>query len=315
MINYLLEELNLDESRRSSIEAFSETYRLKPYVKILKDSHDLVGKLKKICPDKIKDNGDCIVELYRYNIKLSKAVYPYLAILENILKIRITNYLRNKYGEDYYYNKILIFQALELDKFDKQIFEQYFNHKINKFVREDLIGKYKKAHPNLSITKIKHKISQIKRALSILSDAEEYCFKNNYPSLDGFIESKPTLNYWITILEIKNLFTKNDETLDLKSIFPAIKSEDIKTLKTITQKLDDIRMLRNYISHYNRIICTKISKDLTLWDIYENIVGLFSLLGCEKVNSIIGDITCCRQSDFEILYRKLDFVHNFEIPC
>ncbi|MDR1327932.1 MAG: hypothetical protein LBJ74_05955 [Heliobacteriaceae bacterium] len=313
MIDYLLEKLNLDESRRPSIEAFSEAHRLKPYVKILENSPDIINKLKRISPEIIKDSWDCIVELYRYNIKLSKAVYPYLAILENILKIKITNYLKNKYGKDYYYNKDIIFEALDLDKFDKEMFEQYLHHKINRVIYVDLVEKYKETNPELSKDKIKSKIIKIKWAISILSDADEYCFKNNYPNLEGFIETKPTLNYWITLLEIRKFFAKDDESLDLKEIFPAIKNEDIKTLKTIVQKLDDIRMLRNYISHYNRIICTKISKHLTLRDIYENIIEIFNLLGCQDVNYIVGDITCCGQSDFEALYSKLDFVH--EIIC
>ena len=90
-----------------------------------------------------------IIPIYRYNIKLSKAIYPYLAILENALKIKLSNYLKEKYGENFYYNNELIFSSLNFDDFDKEIIKEYFNHKINKFVREELIAKYKENDPNL----------------------------------------------------------------------------------------------------------------------------------------------------------------------
>lgn len=279
----------------------------------MEQNPDIIDNLKKIYPDKIKDNWDCIVELYRYNIKLSRSIYPYLAILENIVKIHISNYLKNKYGEDFYYNEELFFKKLKFDEFDIKIFRKYFNHKINKYVREELIEIYKKHNPELKKEKIKNKITKIKRAVSILSDAREYRFKNTKCNLQSFVESKPTLNYWITLLEIKSLYSKNNETdcdLEFDSIFPNAAKQDVRTLKTISQKLNDIRILRNNISHYNKIIYTDISKNLTLWDIYKSITELFALLGCSDVRYIIGDIACCEKSDFENLYHKFDFLHN-----
>lgn len=310
MIDYLMEKLGLKKSRKENIENFSEAYRLKPYVKILAENPDFYDELRKIYPDKIKDNWDCVVELYRYNIKLSKAIYPYLAILENVLKIKLSNYLKEKYGENFYYNNELIFISLKFDDFDKKIIKEYFNHKINKFVREELIAKYKENDLTLAIDKIKTKISKIKKALSVLTDAEEYRFQNKDHSLNGFIETKPTLNYWITLLEIENLYKLDDNKYELKNIFPKAEQEDLRTLKTIARKLDDIRILRNYVSHYSKIVYANITSNFTVWDIYKNTIELFKLLGCEDVNYIIGDINCCTHSSFEGLYNELAFIHK-----
>lgn len=313
MIEYIVTELNLTESRKPQIALFSETYRLKSYIQILKNNPEIFDLLKAVYPDKIKDNWDCVVELYRYNLKLSKAVYPYLAILENVLKIRLSEYLRQKYHENWYCDEGLFFHALEFDDFDRKIFEKYFNHKINKFVREDLINEYKEINRDYSKDRIKSKIQKIKHGISILSDARDYRLTNRNPCLQGFIETKPTLNYWITLLEVKKLYDAEDGKVVLKGIFVNIEKEEIRTLKTIAQKLDDIRLLRNDISHYNRIICRKIAGSLELRDIYRNIIAIFHLLGCNDVNWMIGDINCCPKGSFEGLYKELEFIHQYEI--
>lgn len=312
MIQYLLKNLHLKDSRIANIEAFAEKARLEPYVKILDKTPDIIEHLKKIYPNRIKDNWDCIVELYRYNIKLSKAIYPYLAILENIIKGKLSEYLKLKHGEDFWFDNKLFFNLLGFDDFDIGIVNKYFNHKINKVVREEIISLYQNYDSQISKKAIRNKLEKIKKAISILSDSSEYRFKNTNCSFVGFVESKPTLNYWITLLEITGLYQNKDnlDELELKAIFPNIKIENVRTLKTIAQKLDDIRLLRNAISHYNRIICTNITKDKDLWDIYTNINELFILLGCNDVNYVIGDIACCNNGNFETLYHKFDFLHE-----
>lgn len=312
MIQYLLKQLNLKQERISNIEAFSEKSRLEPYVKIINENPNIIKELQNIYPNRIKDNWDCVVELYRYNIKLSKAIYPYLSILENIIKVKLSDYLKSRYGEEFYHNEELFLKMLDLDEFDITILRQYFNHKINKFTREEIISLYRKHNAAIAGKAVKNKLSQIKRAISILSDAAEYRFKNTECSYSDFVEVKPALNYWITLLEIKGLYLKEntEDKFNLKQVFPNVQNEDLRTLKTIAQKLDDIRLLRNAISHYNRIICTKISKDFDLWDIYTNIIELFHLLGCNDVNYVIGDINCCKNGSFEMLYNKLEFLHS-----
>ncbi len=313
MIKEFLQKLQLNETRTSSIKAFAEKDRLRPYLKIIEENPNIINDLKKVYPSRIKDNWDCVVELYRYNIKLSKAIYPYLAILENVIKIELSNYLKQKYEEDFWFNHKLFYQVLEFNDFDISIIDKYFNHKFNKIVRDEIMSAYIENNNTISKKAIRNKIEKIKKAISVLSDASEYRFKNTNPSFIGFVETKPTLNYWITLLEITSLYRiseENSDKLDLKPIFPNIDKEDVRTLKTIAQKLDDIRLLRNAISHYNRIIYTNISQDLDLWDIYTNIIELFRLLGKDDVNYIIGDIACCTNGNFETLYKKFDFLHS-----
>lgn len=311
MIDFLMNELNLDSARRFQIENFYEVNRLMPYVNLIKTFPQIYKILLKIYPNKIKDNWDCVVELYRYNIKLSKSIYPYIYILENILKIRIADYLVEKYNDEWYKNEELFFKLLDMNTYDKEIFERYFNHKINKFVREELFDIYKNNGNNLSKSKIKSKISTLKKANSIISDAREYCFKNHSPSLKSFIETKPTLNYWITILEIRKLFiNETTNNFDIKGIFPNIINEGEESLVQIIQKLDDIRLLRNAISHFSQVAFIELHKNKYIWNIYEDIISLLHLLGCKDINWLIGDINCCFNSSFEYLYNELTEIHN-----
>ena len=313
MIEYFIKELDLDEKRKESIKSFAEISRLLSYIQIIKENPTIIDNLKAIYPEKIKDNWDCIVELYRYNIKLSKTLYPYLAILENVIKVRLSNYLYTKYGDNFWFNTGLFYGLLELDDFDNEIINKYFYHKINKIVREQIIKEYLEHDTTLSRTAIKTKLGKIRKAIAILSEAIEYRFKRKTSfTIFDFLETKPTLNYWITLLEVQGLYYKanSKEELELKLIFPNVNNEDVRTLRTITQKLDDIRLLRNAISHYNRIIYTNIAPKLDLWKIYTNIIEILKLLGCDDINYLIGDITCCSNSDFEILYHKFDFLHE-----
>ncbi len=312
MIRYLLRHFISKEEKSCSIETFSEMAELKPYAAIIAEAPDIANNLKEIYPNKIKNNRDCVIELYKYNIKLSRAIYPYLSILENLIKIKTSDYLKRKFGENFYCNEELFLDLLELDDFDRKILYEYFNHKINKFVREEIMNKYKRHDNSISKKAVRNKLSQIKKGIAILSDASEYRFKNTNCSMDNFIETKPTLNYWITLFEIKGLYLKNNSSaeLDFKQIFPNAAQEDARTLKTISQKLDDIRLLRNSISHYSKIIYTDISKSLDLWDIYENIKELFYLLGYDDINQVTEDIRCCKDSDFELLYKEFDFLHK-----
>lgn len=242
---------------------------------------------------------------------MSKSIYPYIYILENILKIRISNYLKEKYNDEWYKNEELFFELLDMDSFDKDIFEKFFNHKINSFVRNELSDIYKSNNKDLSKTKIKSKISTIKKANSVISDVREYCFKNHSPSLIDFIEKKPTLNYWITILEIRKLFINSQtNNFDIKGIFHNINKENEETLVQIIQKLDNIRLLRNAISHFSQVAFIEIYKNKYIWNIYEEIINLLHLLGCEDINWVIGDIDCCANSAFEHLYNELIEIHN-----
>ena len=85
----IINKLNLPRNRESKISLFLSMvsyYRLLPYIEFLKNNPDIPAQL----PD-CKDCWDAVVYLYRYNIKLSNAIYPYIYLLEITLKTRINN--------------------------------------------------------------------------------------------------------------------------------------------------------------------------------------------------------------------------------
>lgn len=82
-------------------------YKLFPYIEYIKDNAGFLGQnLKKF--NNSKDLWDLLVFLYRYNIRLSIAIYPYIYLLETTLKTEITNYLCRTINDDWYKDQILL---------------------------------------------------------------------------------------------------------------------------------------------------------------------------------------------------------------
>jgi len=105
----LIKELNLPESRYDNICRFLETvsyYKLLPYIEFIQNNENIENDFK-LCIPNYKDLWDGITELYRYNIKLSVAIYPYIYVLETTLKNKINNYLCEKLDKNWYTNKDL----------------------------------------------------------------------------------------------------------------------------------------------------------------------------------------------------------------
>jgi hypothetical protein len=102
----IINKLNLPEKRKPQISLFLSMvsyYRLLPYIEFIKNNPEITAKL----PD-CKDCWDAIVYLYRYNIKLSSAIYPYIYLLETILKTRVNNLFCSTFGIDWYKNKTVL---------------------------------------------------------------------------------------------------------------------------------------------------------------------------------------------------------------
>lgn len=98
--NKIIQKLNLSSDRHDRVYAFLQTvsyYKLNPYVDFIKNNKDVSKKLKDIIPA-CKDNWDCVVFLYRYNIKLSASIYSYIYLIETTLKTKINNELCKSYG-------------------------------------------------------------------------------------------------------------------------------------------------------------------------------------------------------------------------
>jgi hypothetical protein len=276
IVSKLIQELNLENTRDISIYNFLKTVhycRLRPYINLIKEFPDIESEFKNLIPD-CKDKWDIIVYLYRYNIKLSMAIYPYIYLLENVLKTQITYELCDKLGENWY-------------------IDENFLTNLNDKTRAYFV-------------KFKYK----------------YLKTTQTPDLEDFIENHTVFGYWITLLEINNLW--DSKNIKLKKLFVNSSIIDLISVPTreIYTKLKSINDLRNNIAHHNQIIRKKISTrtkhDCYLGDIYQNILYILSHLGCNNIDWMIGDLHCkpekhCKGNSFEILYKNLEFIHNYEI--
>jgi len=127
----LIQELNLPESRYDSICKFLETvsyYKLLPYIEFIKNNQNIENDFK-LNIKGYKDLWDGVTELYRYNIKLSIAVYPYIYVLETALKNKINNYLCEKLDKNWYTNQDLYNNASKNTR-------EYLSDFNNKYLKE-----------------------------------------------------------------------------------------------------------------------------------------------------------------------------------
>jgi hypothetical protein len=119
-ISKIISQLSLDNKRNLQIEEFLETvpyYRLVPYIELLTNNIKAVEFLYKENPD-FKDKWDMAVYLYRYNIRLSASIYPYIYLFETTLKNKINNYLCSNIGYNWISNEQLFYTFKDKDKKD-----------------------------------------------------------------------------------------------------------------------------------------------------------------------------------------------------
>lgn len=103
-INRIIEKLELDKIRYNKLLKFLKTvsyYKITPYIDFASIESDVLNDISKLIPD-CKDKWDIAVFLYRYNIKLSMAIYPYIYLLENTLKNQINNEMTKCFGYEWY---------------------------------------------------------------------------------------------------------------------------------------------------------------------------------------------------------------------
>ena len=272
LIEKIFIKLNLPESRNESIRVFLETvsyYKLNPYVDFIKNNPQIVEKINKKTNG--KDAWDAVTFLYRYNLKLSNAIYPYVYILETTLKTKINNLMCQTFGTEWYKDKAVL-------------------HKFNQ-----------------------RSINYAERK------AEDYLKEAHYPNVMDFAENYTTLGYWVAVIESGNFW--NSQYIKIGNLFSANGKINPATISTkeLNKKLRTLNDLRNCISHYNRIIGCKIDRkgysNCRLKDVYAIIIYLFELLGCEDLNWMVGDINCCPNGTFELLYKEFEFIHSYDIKA
>lgn len=274
-IEKITTKLNLPESRNHKIEKFLETvsyYKLLPYVDFIKNNREIEEKINaKILG---KDSWDAVTFLYRYNIKLSNAIYPYIYLLETTLKTKVNNLFCSTMGDEWYKDKAFLYQ---------------FNLRSINYIEKTI---------------------------------EDYLKESTHPSVIDFVENSTTLGFWNAVVESGNLW--NSKPIKMCNLFSASGKINPATLsiKEINKKLRSLNDLRNCISHHNRIIGCKIDRkgysNYRLYDVYQNILYLLTLLGCDDIDWMIGDLHCvktefCNGNSFESLYKEFDFINSCDI--
>lgn len=273
----IIQKLKLCPEREDRISFFISTvsyYKLLPYIDFVMRNQEVTTKINKQI--EAKDNWDTVVFLYRYNIKLSSAIYPYIYLLETTLKTQINNVFCYTFGYEWYKTSSVL-------------------HRANK--------------------------SSVNYLEKVMSD---YLNEAQKPNVMDFVENNTTFGYWVAILESGNYWNSNDIKLNKMFSANGKKNPALISLKDVIKKLRSVKDLRNYISHHNQIIGCNIKgkaySQLKLWDIYQNILNLFNLLGCDDVEWMIGDLQCqpsehCAGNSFEILYKQFEYINQCEIKA
>lgn len=266
----IIKKLDLSKKRESNVNFFLETisyYKLLPYIDFIANNQIIMNKINQKIDG--KDNWDAVVFLYRYNIKLSKAIYPYIYLLETTLKNKINHVLCKNFDNNWYKESSVL-------------------HKAGKQTVEYLLEK-KCKYLNASVN----------------------------PHVMDFIENYTTLGYWVAIVDSSNFW--NSKEIQIRELFSMNKKLNpaLVKQKKIIQQLRSIKDLRNAISHYNQIIGCRLARKgyshFRLGDVYQNIIYLLTLLGCEDINWMIGDLDCCSNGSFESLYNEFGFIHDCDI--
>jgi hypothetical protein len=298
------------------------SYKLIPYINMIKDNDELYTSIKKQV--NIKNKWEAIVYLYRYNIKLSIALYPYIYLLETILKTRINNKLTVKYTDYWFRDELLLIKANKINNInDLSLYNKYKDKEMTKEIEAELLNDFALINDQLhglneeiiSPTKIKTKVKHVKRCCFLYQEKQKALLENPRISCIEFAENKVTLGYWLSILGITDFWENETKFID---IFPNLCTNLSK--KTLLAKLENIRILRNKIAHHSQIIgINQIKKGLSLFDIYKDIEQLFECLNVNfNADFNIMELKCnmhedCNKRSFLILYKELEQIHDKEI--
>jgi len=332
-VNTIIKQLKLEENLSSEINLFLlnvSFYRIAPYVDFISKNKETFEYIKEKTNGIISNEWEAVVYLYRYNIKLSISIYPYIFLLETILKTRINNKLTEKYTDYWFRDEALFLKAYEItNATDLSIYNKYKNIDITEQVENNIYEDYylindqleRLEKDKLSNNKIKTKIQYIKKCGYIYRGKQEALINNSAITCMDFVENKVMLGYWLSILSIKNLW-ENSEGVFLKNIFSKL-PEPI-TKKVINKKLESIRILRNKIAHHAQIVGKNHIKNtreekVSLIDVYKDMKDIFEYLDVNlDGNFEIMELKCnkhlnCSKRSFEILYDELAQIHEYEI--
>jgi hypothetical protein len=276
-INRVIQKLKLSESRTANVFKFLTTvsyYKLNPYVDFVANNAAL-----KFEAQEIKDAWDFVVLLYRYNIKLSMAIYPHIYLLETTLKTQINNEMTKFYGFNWYK--------------DIQPVRSKNNAKTVDYV-----------------VAVRNKYLDKSRKNSSLGD-----FVENNTTFGYWVALLQIPEYWDSKdIKLKRLFVNDDiqflNKVPTKEIYSKLISiNDLRNSishhnQIIGKKLISSRTNHEYslLEIYQNIVY--LLKHLNCNDID----WMIGDLHCAEKNF-------CKGNSFETLYKELEFIHQYEIQA
>jgi len=321
----IIEQLSLSPELEPDIDNFLSIvsfYKIAPYVNFLKENPNMYEYLKS--KTNIKNKWEATIYLFRYNVKLSIALYPHIFLLETTLKTRINSKLTECYTDYWFRDEFLLLTINKIDNVnDLSLYNKYKNCEFTKDVSKNLEEDLQLINDQLkelgkdysSNTKLRNKITHIKRCCGLYLESKKALSENPRLNCVEFVENKTTLGYWLAILRISTLW-ENDA--QLIKIFPNLPNNYSKG--ELLSKLENIRILRNKIAHHCRIIgLNQIKENISLKTIFDDIKLIFKFLGIDSEDYFdIMELKCnkysgCSQRSFEILYNELEDIHNKEI--
>lgn len=323
----IIEQLSISSEFEKDINEFLNIvsfYKIAPYVNFLKENSDTYDYIKK--QTGVKNKWEAIIYLFRYNVKLSLSLYPYIFLLETVLKTRINSKLTEQYTDYWFRDELLLLKINQIDTMnDLSLYNKYKKQELTRdkanSLKEDLelvndqlkeLGK-----EYIGTTKITSKLKHIKRCCYLYLETQNALTMNPRTTCVEFVENHTTLGYWLSILSTSFLW-ENDAKL--MEIFPNLPTNFPK--KEVMKKLENIRLLRNKIAHHCRIIgCNQIKENVSLKSIFDDIKQIFEFLGVDCDSQFdISELECngsynCTKRSFEILYKELELLHDKEIKA
>ncbi len=278
-IEKITNKLNLSKDREEKVAIFLRTvsyYRLLPYIDFIKNNPDIAQTINEINND--KDNWDAVVWLYRYNIKLSNALYIYIYLLETTLKTQVNNLFCEAFGFDWY-NDVHVLGRAKKNSIDflKNKADDYKNNPLTK-------------HPNTMD------------------------FVENNTPFGYWATIVGSGNFWNSNdIKLRNLFSANGKQntalLPLKEISEKLGS--INDLRNCLSHHSQVIGCRIGRKGYSKLKLWEVYQNiLDLLDYLgcEDINWMIGDLHCNGSERCFGN-------SFENLYKQYEFIHEYTIKA
>lgn len=279
-VKKIIEDLKLNKNRHDNILKFLKTvsyYKLTPYINFVASNQEIINDLLKNSSE-VKDDWDKVVLLYRYNIKLSIGIYPYICLLENTLKTQINNEMTKFFGYSWY-------KDINIPKTNntKKTVDYVIKIK-NKYLNNNKIhslGDFSENHATFGFWIA---LLQIPCFWDSKNIKLKRLFVNNDIQFLNQVKTNEIYNKLISVNDLRNNISHHNQIIGKKLISKRTKYE---------YELWDVYQNIIYLLKY--LSCNDI--DWMVGDLH-----------CKKQEY-------CNGNSFETLYKEFIFVHKYEIKA